>query len=67
MGAREELHHLVDNLSMDEIGDALDYIQWLASDHDSLTDEELDAVRAGEEQIEQGKFVRLSDLRRRLA
>ncbi|HUG15257.1 MAG TPA: hypothetical protein VMM78_09585 [Thermomicrobiales bacterium] len=67
MSAREELHLLIDHLPVDELEDVLDYVQWLASDHDTLTDEELEASRLGEEQIAQGQFVRLSDVRRRLA
>jgi hypothetical protein len=66
MGAREELHLLIDHLPVDKVEDILDYAQWLASDHDTLTDEELEASRLGEEQIAQGRFVRLSDVRRRL-
>ena len=67
MSAREELHLLIDHLPVDELEDMLDYAQWLASDHDTLSDEELEASHLGEEQIAQGKFVRLSDARRRLA
>ena len=65
MGLCQELHHLIGHLSVDERKDMLDYAQWLASDHDTLTDEELEASRLGEEQIAQDKFVRLSAVRRR--
>lgn len=66
MSAREELHLLIDHLPADELEDVLDYAQWLAADHDTLTDDEIEAVRLGEEQIAQGRFVRLPDVRRRL-
>lgn len=66
MSINQELHTLVDQLHGAEAEDALDYLRWLASESDTLTDEELAEVNLGEEQIRRGEFVWLADLCRSL-
>lgn len=66
MSITEELHTLVDQLHGAEAEDALEYLRWLTSEHETLTDEELAEVKLGEEQIKRGEFVWLADLRRSL-
>jgi hypothetical protein len=67
MSINEELHSLVDQLHGAEAEDALEYLRWLASEDDTLTDEELAEVKLGEEQIRRGEYVWLTDLRRSLS
>jgi predicted transcriptional regulator len=64
---REELHRLIDQLPAWEAVDALDHVRYLLSDEDTLTEEEMEEVRQGEEEIARGEYVTLDDIKARLA
>ena len=64
---KEELHDLVDLLPDAEAADALDYVQWLLAEEDTLTAEEMELVRLGMEAIARGDYVTLGELKRDLA
>lgn len=63
MTTKEELHHLVEVLSDQDAAEVLDYIHWLQEEPDTLTPEEMERVRLGEEQIARGEFTTLEQLR----
>ncbi|HLZ70254.1 MAG TPA: hypothetical protein VKV26_10150 [Dehalococcoidia bacterium] len=62
MTVREELHHLVEQMTEDDIAEVLDYVQWLLRADDTSTAEELERVRRGEAEIARGETVRFADL-----
>jgi hypothetical protein len=64
MTVKEELHRLIDGLAEVEASEALEYVRWLASPGESLSQEKLAAARAGEAQIARGEYVTLEDLSR---
>jgi predicted transcriptional regulator len=64
MTIKEELHSLVDSLEDVDAKEALDYLRWLASDSETLTEEELAAVREGEAQAARGEYATLAELHR---
>ena len=64
---KEELHELVELLPDAEAADALDYVQWLLAEEDTLTAEEMELVRQGMEEIARGDYVTLDELKRDLA
>ncbi len=66
MTVKDELHALVDGLDEDGAEEALDCLRWLAAESDSLTDEELERVREGEEQIARSGYVTVDEVRQRL-
>lgn len=66
MTVKEELYQLIDQLAEEDAAAALDHLRWLAAGHDTLTAEKLAGVPAGEEEIRQGRFTTLTDLRRSL-
>ena len=66
MTVREELHRLVDALDEATTGDALEYLNWLLCESETLTEEELTGVRAGEAEIAHGQTVSWDKLRRQL-
>ena len=66
MTVKEELHHLVDALGDDDAEDAVDYLRWLLSETDTLTEKELEDVRRGRKEIARGEYVTLDELRRHL-
>ena len=67
MTSKDDLHHLVDELDEEAVGELLEYAQWLAAEEDEpLTDEELARVEAGEAELRRGESVTLDDLKRRL-
>ncbi len=63
---KEELHRLIESLDERACVEALDYVQWLLSDDDVLSQEELEEVRQGELEIAQGELVSLDELKRDL-
>ena len=67
MTVKEELHSLVDQLDADNAAEALDYLRWLVTDSETLSEEELAFVREGEAQIARGEYVTLDELKRSLA
>ena len=67
MTTKDDLHHLVDQLNEEAVGELLEYAQWLTAEEDEpLTDEELARVEAGEAELRRGESVTLDDLKRRL-
>jgi hypothetical protein len=67
MTAKDDLHHLVDELGEAEADELLEYARWLAAEEDEpLDDEELARVEAGEAEIQRGDYVSLDDVKRRL-
>lgn len=64
---KEELHRLVDQLPAEEALEALDYLRWMLSDEEeTLTEEEWERVRRGEEEIARGEYVTLEEIEHRL-
>jgi hypothetical protein len=63
---REKLHRLVDELDQARFRDALDHVEWLINECESLTDEEMQEVLAAEEEMRRGQYVTLDELKRRL-
>ena len=63
---KDEPHSLVDQLDADDAEEALDYLRWLVTDSESLSEEELEFVRQGEAQIARGDYVTLDELKRSL-
>jgi hypothetical protein len=61
----QDIHSLIDQLDAKQTAEVLDYITWLLSDEDTLTDEELEQVRLGEDEISRGEYVTLNDYLRR--
>ncbi len=66
MTTKDEIHVLVESLPDAEAHDALDYLRWLASESDTLTDWELAAVQQGDEEIARGETISLADLKKSL-
>lgn len=64
---KEELHQLIELLPEAEASDALDYVRWLRSNEEELTEEELADVLLGEAEIARGDFVTLEELKRDVA
>ena len=64
MGVKEELHRMIDLLGDDELDDALDYLQWLARETDTATDEELAEFWKGKQEVDAGDYVTLDELKR---
>ena len=64
MTVKEELHQLVDTLPAEGLEEALDYLRWLASEADILSEQELAGVEEGEAQIARGEYTTLAELRR---
>ena len=62
MTVREHLQSLVAELGDEHAAEALDYLCWLASAGDTLTDYELAAMHQGEKEIADGKYVMLDEL-----
>jgi hypothetical protein len=62
---KETLHRVIDTLTEEQALDLLDYLN-LQADPDTLSPEELKAVREGEAAIARGEYVTLEQLRREL-
>ncbi len=67
MTIKQALHQLVDLLPDTDAVEALDYVQWLLADDDTLSDEEIEAARLGGEEIARGEYITLDQLKRDLA
>jgi hypothetical protein len=64
MTTKDDLHHLVDQLDEEDVGELLEYARWLvAEEDDALSEEELARVREGEAALAAGDYVTL-ELRR---
>jgi len=61
---KEELHSLVDLLDDEDAEEALDYLRWLASDSETLSEDDWAAVREGEAQVARGEYTTLAELHR---
>ncbi len=57
MSVKQDLHRLVDELGEADAREALDYLRWLKQETESLTEEELARVRAGEAEIARGEYT----------
>jgi hypothetical protein len=66
MSIHQEIHALIDQLGAEEAEETLDYIRWLLAGDDTLTEAELELVKAGEAQIARGEYETLADFRRSL-
>ena len=66
MTTKERLHVLIDQLPPAEEAEVLDYLEWLLTPDDALTEDEVALVRNGEAEISAGEFVTLSELKRTL-
>jgi hypothetical protein len=67
MTTRERAHELVDQLSEEVLKDALDYLEWLASDEpETLTPEEWAEVEESKAEMARGEFITLDGLKREL-
>lgn len=62
MSMKQELHLLVDLLEEADEESALEYLQWLLLDEESLTEQELSDVNEGEAQIARGEYITLDEL-----
>ena len=67
MDVKEELRRVVDALDETHAGELLEYASWLQEASETLSPEEIDRVRRGEEQLQRGESVSWEDLRRDLA
>jgi hypothetical protein len=67
MTAKEELHKLVDELDEIDAAEVLAHVRWLLSDGEALSNEALEQVRHGEEEIARGEYVTLDELKRPVA
>jgi hypothetical protein len=66
MTTKEHVHELVDALSESAAEEVLDYLRWLTSPTDTLTDQELEAMQEGERQVESGDYTTLEELKAKL-
>lgn len=66
MTIKEELHQLVDELDELSAQDALDYLRWLMQESETVSEQEIARVRAGEAEIERGEYTTLDELQRRI-
>jgi len=67
MIVKEDLHHLVDQLDEEDVGELLDYARWLvAEEDDPLTEEEFARVHGGDAALATGDYLTLEQLRRQI-
>jgi hypothetical protein len=66
MTTKEHVHELVDALSESAADEVLDYLRWLISPTDTLTEQEFEAVQKGERQVESGDYMTLEELKVKL-
>ncbi|HZR97468.1 MAG TPA: hypothetical protein VFE37_02105 [Chloroflexota bacterium] len=64
MSVKDEIHTLVEQLTDDAAADVLDYLHWLTTDIETLSEEQLARVQRGEAQIARGEYITLAELRR---
>jgi hypothetical protein len=64
MTAKEELRKLVDELDDIDAAEVLAHVRWLPSDGEALSEETLEAVKGGEEDVSRGEYVTLEALKR---
>ena len=61
MTVREELHAMVDRLADEDAAEALEYVRWLQSPDESISDSDLAHIKRGEAEIARGEYVTLSE------
>lgn len=66
MTIKERIHELTEQMTDEDAAETLDYMEWLLSDEEVLTPEELEAVDRGMAQIERGEYVTLEEFKRSL-
>lgn len=66
MGAKEQLKNAITNLSEENARIVLKFVLFLLDEEEGLTEEDLTAIRRGEEQIALGEAGSLDDLKREL-
>ncbi len=66
MDTKSDLHRLVELIPEEDVVEVIDYVRWLLEPYDTLTAEELEMARAGQEQIARGEYVTLADLSKSL-
>ncbi len=66
MTIKERIHELTEQMTDEDAAEALDYMEWLLSDEEVLTPEELDAVDRSMAQIQRGEYVTLEEVKRSL-
>ena len=66
MTTRDALHALVDHLAEADAAELLNYAHWLRSSTDTASEQELASIRRGEEELDRGEYVTLTELARSL-
>jgi hypothetical protein len=66
MTNKDKLQKLVEDLSESEAAEAIDFVEWLLADEDSLSAEELAEVKAGEGELARGERVSWDEVKREL-
>lgn len=66
MTVKEKLHGIVDALGKQEAAELLDYAEWQQREGETLTEEDIARVQAGEAELARGERVSWEDLRREL-
>ena len=66
MTNKEKLIKLVEDLSEEDAGEAVDFVQWLLLEEDSLTEDELEEVKQGEAELARGERVSWDQVKREL-
>jgi hypothetical protein len=63
---KQQAHELVERLGDEDLDEAVDFMLWLLTESETLTDDELAAVQRGEAEIDAGEYTTLDALRRSL-
>ena len=66
MTNKERLLKLVNDLNEENAAEAVDFVEWLLRDEDSLSEEELDEVKRGEAELARGERVPWKQVKREL-
>lgn len=66
MTTKERIIELVEQLTDEDAAETLDYMEWLLSDEEIVSPEEMEATERGFAQIERGEYVTLDEVKRSL-
>lgn len=66
MTVKDELHAIVDRLADEDAAEALEYVRWLQSPGEALSDVEPSRAQSGEAEIARSEYVTLTELARSL-
>lgn len=66
MTTKERILELVEQMTDEDAAEALDYMEWLLSDEEVVTAEEMAAAEHGFAQIERGEYATLEEVKRSL-